>query len=123
MTQIHKALSHYWHLRDQGKSQAEAREHVRLRFGVLIDPETPLASTSEVVSSVPPVGTRLRDCDGDLCTVVAPKPTSFSWSREGEFLVEYDTDFHQADPMWCNLSDIGPEGVSNGGMGFVVVEA
>lgn len=56
MTQIHQALSHYWHLRDQGLSPEVARLHTRQRFGVEIDSDTPLASTSQVVRTLFQVG-------------------------------------------------------------------
>src|SRR5690349_1449515 len=88
MSQIHAALSHYWHLRDQGIAPPSARQHVLLRFGVQIDPEQPLASTSEVVdetpdpTGLPPLdeqrtqrplraGDRVLDWDGALATVLS----------------------------------------------------
>lgn len=86
MTQIHRALSHYWSLRDQGKSPDEAQTHTRLRFGVELDPEAPLASTAvETDAPAFSVGDRIVDNDGDTGTVIEnPENSPF------DFRVRYD---------------------------------
>lgn len=49
MTQIHAALSHYWHLRDQGLDPERAVAHVKQRFGVDLDRERLLPEAATVV--------------------------------------------------------------------------
>lgn len=106
MTQIHKALSHYWHLRDQDIDPRKARLHVLQRFGVEIDPEQPLASTStDVGLSLPAPGTQFLDFEGGRCTVVEREP---SWGRERSvaqdmFIVKYPNGLR----LICTMDDLG----------------
>jgi hypothetical protein len=114
MTQIHKALSHYWHLRDQGKTADEAQSHVQRRFGVTVDKGAPLVSTSTVEPvQLPAVGTRMVDYDGDRCEVI--ETPSFVRPRDNRFVIRYD-DPKLPQVFVCASEDLIP---SDDGVPFV----
>lgn len=54
MSQIHAALSHYWHLRDQGLSPDNAVAHVKQRYGIVIDREQMNPDAAQVIDSGKP---------------------------------------------------------------------
>ncbi len=120
MTQIHKALSYYWNLRDQGKSPSEAKLHTRLRFGVELDDLQPAEDVAHVVDSTPKVGQRFIDCEGDECVVRQP-PAHMRPLNDGEFYVLYEDGDAAGQALVCDGRDLAPSS-DNVGMGLVPVE-